>query len=46
MTIYEWNMLINDKLILPLLPKNDHMWDTKHGDTKGKGQLWTLMGKE
>jgi len=32
--IYELNMLINDKLIMHLFCKDDHIWDTKHEDVK------------
>ncbi len=46
MIIYERNMLINDKLILPLLHRNNHVQYTKHGDTKKGPTTWTLMGGE
>jgi hypothetical protein len=46
MIIYERNMLINDKLIIRLLNKNDHLQYTKHGDIKGGPTAWTLMGGE
>jgi hypothetical protein len=32
--VYEWNMLINDKIILPLLCKDNHMQETKHENVK------------
>jgi hypothetical protein len=32
--VYEWNMLINDKIILPLLCKDSHMQETKHENVK------------
>jgi hypothetical protein len=32
--IYELNMLINDKLLMHLFCKDDHIWDTKHKDVK------------
>jgi hypothetical protein len=34
MFIYERNMLIDVKLIVSRLHKNDHMQDTKHKNTK------------
>lgn len=36
-------MVTSDKLILPLLRKDDHMLDTKHKDTTWGGPPWTLM---
>jgi hypothetical protein len=35
MIFYEWNMLIGDELILPLLHKHDRMQDMKHENVKG-----------
>ncbi len=32
--VYEWNMLINDKIILPLLCKDSHMQEIKHENVK------------
>jgi hypothetical protein len=46
MIVYEKNMLIGDKLILPLLWKDNHMRNTKHGDVKVGALLWTLMGEK
>jgi len=34
--VYEWNMLNNDKIILPLLCKDNHMQETKHKNAKVK----------
>jgi hypothetical protein len=41
--IYELNMLINDKLIMHLSRKDDHIWDTKHEDVK-KGATMDIIG--
>jgi hypothetical protein len=35
MIVYEYNMLTNDELILPLLCKDKHTWDMEHMDVKG-----------
>jgi hypothetical protein len=43
MIFYEWNMLIGDELILPLLHKHDRMQDMK--TWKGCAP-WTLMGEK
>ncbi len=32
--VYEWNMLINDKIILPLLCKDSHMQERRHENVK------------
>jgi hypothetical protein len=39
-------MVIGDELILPLLWKNNHMWDMEHGDVKVGAPSWTLMGEK
>lgn len=39
-------MLIDDKLIMSMLCKVDHMQNMKHEDEKGEAPLWTLMGGE
>lgn len=41
--IYEVNMLINDKLIMHLFCKDDHIWDTKHEDVK-RGPTMDIIG--
>lgn len=46
MIVYKQNMLTSDKLILPLLHKNDHVQDTKHKDANGEGATMDINGWE
>ncbi len=38
--VYEWNMLNNDKIILPLSCKDNHMQETKHENAKVRAHCW------